>query len=337
MAVRSLENQVQETKNEHEKVRDAAIKFSYFLKSTSITAYDDTMIAYIDMVIKEERQTVARAAPNNVEATKNEERLKSLERNRSQYAARIEIIESQMGSSNSQVLDEQGIEDLIEEICGLPGWSKALRDLRDMDEWSSAQSCREHEIRPKLQGCTGLVQCWLHEGQECSHRLGTCMERSPAALRPWCEERSGAGEHPDPSEGVQYAPKATTDRDSRPYGPLTRKTTSTRSKLAHLHVHIWQRISICYVKKYTISRIRYQGSLPKISFRVAFSAPPLSIRFTLRCVPHHTFQFQFLRVALLDVQVTAFSPYSDSSYPQIKTPFPISMQCVNVFPRSPLK
>ncbi|KAI1852962.1 hypothetical protein JX265_012851 [Neoarthrinium moseri] len=149
-AIQSLEAQIQKSQEELQKIRDAAIRFAYFLKRKSITPYNDAMIAYIDMMIKEERQVVAHGKSSNVDVDKNETRLRSLEDSKRQYAERIKILEEQMDDSpGAQLLDEQGVEDLIQELYGMQGWGRNLKDLRDMEEWSKASSFREHEVKPQ--------------------------------------------------------------------------------------------------------------------------------------------------------------------------------------------
>ncbi|KAM0816813.1 hypothetical protein AB5N19_02615 [Seiridium cardinale] len=164
-AIRKLEQQIKEAENELQIIRDAAVQFGMFLKKkNSITPYNDAMIAYLDEMIREERQNVEHAKDINVSAPGNEERLRNLERSKLQYAERIKLLSAQMqNSANARLLDEKGVDELITEMYGLRNWGKNLEDMRKMVEWSDAATFREQQFRPRVSR-TMQTLAWLANG-----------------------------------------------------------------------------------------------------------------------------------------------------------------------------
>ncbi|KAI1076855.1 hypothetical protein F5B20DRAFT_593651 [Whalleya microplaca] len=149
--IKSLKAQIKEAEKELVEIRDAAIKFGLFLKKNSIAPYNDAMIAYLDEMIKEERQYVEHAKTSNISAEKNERRLANLEKNKQSYAERIKLLETHMNQSNdAQLLDEQGVDDLINRLCTLKQWGKNLQDLRTAVDWSQMNDFNEQQFRPRV-------------------------------------------------------------------------------------------------------------------------------------------------------------------------------------------
>ncbi|KAH9885316.1 hypothetical protein F4778DRAFT_508984 [Xylariomycetidae sp. FL2044] len=150
-AVRSMKKDIDGCESELKEIQDAAIHFGLFLKKNSIAPYNDAMIAYLDEMIKEERQLVEHARQNNIPVEKNEERLRNLERGKKAYAERIKFLEKSMETTNDvQLLDEQGVDDLVNKLYGLKEWGKNLQKMGEMVDWSQANDVEEQEYRPKV-------------------------------------------------------------------------------------------------------------------------------------------------------------------------------------------
>ncbi|KAI0601162.1 hypothetical protein F4775DRAFT_542940 [Biscogniauxia sp. FL1348] len=151
VSIKSLESQIKTAKRELGVIRDATIRFGLFLKKNSITPYNDAMIAYIDEMIKEERQLVQEAKMNGTRAEKNEERLTMLEKSRRVYLERINVLDASMSETDEDLmLDEQGVDDLVNKLYALKDWGKQLESMRAMLDWSQSSDFREQEYRPRI-------------------------------------------------------------------------------------------------------------------------------------------------------------------------------------------
>ncbi|CAJ2504651.1 Uu.00g120450.m01.CDS01 [Anthostomella pinea] len=151
--INSLETQIKEIEAELGQVREAACQFGLFLKNHSITPYNDAMIAYLDEMIKEERQVVQHAHTRKLAVPENEQRLANLEESKRAYQERINILETHMKADNNvRLLDEQGVDDLVNKLYNLKYWGKTLQGMRAMLDWSKTNGHREHQHRPKPNG-----------------------------------------------------------------------------------------------------------------------------------------------------------------------------------------
>ncbi|KAI0008372.1 hypothetical protein F4779DRAFT_587417 [Xylariaceae sp. FL0662B] len=152
--ISSLKTRIKEAEKELEEIRDAAAKFGLFLKKNSIAPYNDAMLAYLDEMIKEERQYVENAKNNNISASKNEQRLAGLEQSKRSYAERIKLLETHMNQSAVDtpqlLLDEQGVDDLFNQLCALKKWGKNLQDMHSIVDWSQMNDFQEQQYRPRI-------------------------------------------------------------------------------------------------------------------------------------------------------------------------------------------
>ncbi|KAK8030195.1 hypothetical protein PG993_011486 [Apiospora rasikravindrae] len=151
-AIETLEKKVTESQKTLKEFQDAAIRFGLYLKKKSIVPYNDAMIAYLDMLIKDEREQINHAKSLKMDAAKNEERLESLAKSKKRYAERIKILETEMSKSDDKVklLDEEGVDELVQKLFNLKHWGKDLQAMQEMVEWSKASGFREQELRPRI-------------------------------------------------------------------------------------------------------------------------------------------------------------------------------------------
>ncbi|KAK8062136.1 hypothetical protein PG997_014233 [Apiospora hydei] len=151
-AIVGLEKEVDESNKTLEDLQDAAIRFGLYLKKKSIVPYNDAMIAYLDMLIKDEKEQINHAKSLKVDTKKNEEHLSALKKNKKRFEERIRILETQMAKSDEivKLLDEEGVDDLVQKLFNLKHWGKNLQAMMEMMEWSRASGFREQELRPLI-------------------------------------------------------------------------------------------------------------------------------------------------------------------------------------------
>ncbi|KAI5919568.1 hypothetical protein F4810DRAFT_724475 [Camillea tinctor] len=200
-SLKSLKKQIKNAEKELEVIRDASIRFGLFLKKNSITPYNDAMIAYIDEMIKEETQLVQEASASGTLAEKNVERLDMLKKSRRFYLERINILEVSMSQDDDdgQILDEQGVEDLVNKLYTLKNWGKQLEGMRAMLDWSQSNDFREQEYRPTVSKKWQVLNFM-------SPAIGAASTPKNGALR-----RTEKRPAPQPSDITQYE------------GPITRE------------------------------------------------------------------------------------------------------------------
>jgi len=142
-AIKNLENKIAEADYEYKEIQDAAVRFGLFLKKNSITPYNDAMLAYLDHLIKEEMDKVQIAGADR-------ERLDNLLRHRREHVQQVEVLSKNMDSgSMEELLDEAGVEALVEHLYRLKHWGKNLRDIKNKAEEAHLDSYRERPYRPQ--------------------------------------------------------------------------------------------------------------------------------------------------------------------------------------------
>jgi GTPase SAR1 family protein len=136
-AIEGITKQIQNARKEHAKIQDAAARFGLFLKENSITPYNDAMLDYVDHQIRQEHEKV-------VVAGVSREKLDQLIQRRKEYEERIQAIKESINSGNEDdVLDEKGIERLVQELYALEGWGKNLRDVQSVATEAEEAAYRE--------------------------------------------------------------------------------------------------------------------------------------------------------------------------------------------------
>lgn len=150
-AIQSLQDQIDEHQKELEEIRNAASQFGIFLKKNSIAPYNDAMIAYLDGLIKEERNLIGFSKSSGIALPENEKRLEGLEKSKDEYVVRIKLLEDQMADSEDvELLDDQGVDDMVNKLYSLPQWGSRLQKMREVVEWSKSENFREQQFRPKV-------------------------------------------------------------------------------------------------------------------------------------------------------------------------------------------
>ncbi|KAK7747084.1 hypothetical protein SLS62_009240 [Diatrype stigma] len=148
--VKRLRKQRREHRKELGEIRNAASRFGMFMKINSITPYKDAMIAYREGLITEERDLIGFSKSNGVTLPENEKRLEALEKSKEGYEVLTSLLESQIADFDEVALDEQGVDDMVNQLYSLPLWGDKLQEMRRIVEWSRTESFREQQFWPKL-------------------------------------------------------------------------------------------------------------------------------------------------------------------------------------------
>ncbi|KAL2755447.1 hypothetical protein ACRALDRAFT_1082323 [Sodiomyces alcalophilus JCM 7366] len=152
-AIESINKNMEKAKQHRQTLQDAAIRFGLFLKANSIAPYNDDMLAYLDELIKEQRQTVSKAKSDNLPGAANSEaRLDALMRMRAEYEQRIRVLEQGMTSDGTTAVpDENDIEQLLEELYSMEQWGATLRQINTVAAAASNTSYQENNWKGRIQ------------------------------------------------------------------------------------------------------------------------------------------------------------------------------------------
>ena len=122
--IQALQRQIAELRSEHREIQEAAAKFSIYLKSNSITHYNDATVEYLEHLIEGEKTIVSEGG--------SRARLGSLKEDLDQYKRFISAIdEGKKTNLNCQVLDETGIAQLVQKLYSLPHYGRMLKKLNE--------------------------------------------------------------------------------------------------------------------------------------------------------------------------------------------------------------
>jgi hypothetical protein len=138
--IQALQRQIAELKNEHREIQEAAAKFSIYLKSNSITHYNDATIEYLEHLIRDERTKVG--------AGGSRAHLESLEKDLNRYKQFIKTMqEGNKTNPNCRVLDEAGVAQLVQKLYNLPHYGQMLNDLAQVVGRAYEATFRERPYR----------------------------------------------------------------------------------------------------------------------------------------------------------------------------------------------
>ena len=142
-AIKNLEMKIAEARHEYKELQNAAVRFGVFLKQNSITPYNDAMLDYLDHLINDETHKVAMIRGGH-------HRLDSLKRNRREHMEEVAVLSKAMAEGSTDgLLDEVGVEELVEHLYQLKHWGKNLQVLKDRAEAARLNSYYEHPYRPR--------------------------------------------------------------------------------------------------------------------------------------------------------------------------------------------
>ncbi|KAL9046330.1 MAG: hypothetical protein Q9214_000810 [Letrouitia sp. 1 TL-2023] len=140
-AIQNVKKKIEESDYEYKEIQNAAVKFGVFLQKHSITPYNDAMEEYLNHLIKEEK--------GKVFAGGRQDRLENLERHLSEHVEQRKVLKDNIsGGSTDELLDEAGVEDLVDHLYRLKHWGKNLRDIKNNAEADFLAEYREKPYRP---------------------------------------------------------------------------------------------------------------------------------------------------------------------------------------------
>ncbi|RMZ89771.1 hypothetical protein DV736_g3019, partial [Chaetothyriales sp. CBS 134916] len=140
LAIKAKENLIAELQIEHRTIQEAAAQFSVYLKSISITPYNDATLEYLDHLIKEERSKVGYGG--------SPERLDGLEKDRTQYAEFVKTMTQSIEVGQGyRILDADGVYDLVQGLYNLPHSGHDLKKVAKVVGTAYAATFREKPYR----------------------------------------------------------------------------------------------------------------------------------------------------------------------------------------------
>ncbi|KAI8670436.1 G domain-containing protein [Fusarium keratoplasticum] len=146
-AIKSIKQKTDKAKAVRQEIRDAAVQFGLFLKHKSITPYNDETISYLDMLIKEEKQTAQYAKSVGLGGSKRQtDRLNSLIRSQNEYRERIAVFEQANETAKKQLLDERSVDGLIQRLYCLESWGPNLRVIMKLAKKATSSFSSEQEF-----------------------------------------------------------------------------------------------------------------------------------------------------------------------------------------------
>lgn len=140
--IKQLEAMIKELQHEHSAIQEAAAKFSLYLKSNSITHYNDETVEYMEHLIRDER-TKARTSQNRSQ-------IDTLEASLKKYRQFIQAMEQGKGSGKGkqyQPLDEQGIALVVQGLYNLPHYGANLKTAAEVVGRAYEANFRERPYR----------------------------------------------------------------------------------------------------------------------------------------------------------------------------------------------
>jgi hypothetical protein len=147
-AIQNLKNKIAESDYEYKEILDAAVKFGVFLKKHSITPYNDVMEDYLNHLIKEEEGKVSVGG--------SQDRLQNLQHHLREHVEQVKVLTQNMeGDGKDEILDEEGVEALVDHLYHLKHWGKNLREIKDRAEVDYLHLYQEKPYRPRVSSGSG--------------------------------------------------------------------------------------------------------------------------------------------------------------------------------------
>ncbi|RMD44596.1 hypothetical protein DV735_g495, partial [Chaetothyriales sp. CBS 134920] len=226
LAIKAKEKLISELQREHRTIQEAAAQFSIYLKSISITTYNDATLEYLDHLIKEERSKVGYGG--------SPERLDSLEKDKTQYAEFVKAMTKSIEAGQGyRILDAEGVYDLVQKLYSLPHNGRDLRKVarvvgtayaatfrekpyrvRGRNYWMSPEAGRRRMTQAKTYGASGMstIREWgMDAGAAAKAAWATDVESRPVRNRLLDEQ----DEKTDRNEPPPYEADPTGMRSSR--------------------------------------------------------------------------------------------------------------------------
>ncbi|KAL4799511.1 hypothetical protein BDV19DRAFT_385279 [Aspergillus venezuelensis] len=152
-AIKAIEKNIAELKDEHVAVQTAAARFSLYLKKNSITHYNDATVEYLEHLIKDEKMKV-RTGQSRL-------RLEALEKDLDKYRKFVDTMEQGGKTGDSQKtyaqINEEGVAKLVQSLYNLPHYGQMLKDLAQVVASAYEANFRERPYR------ISRTKQWCHQ------------------------------------------------------------------------------------------------------------------------------------------------------------------------------
>ena len=171
LAIKAKTKLIDELKKEHRAIQEAAAQFSIYLRSISITPYNDATLEYLEHLIKEERSKVGYGGDT--------ERLDSLEKDRAQYAEFVKAMTLSIEAGKGyRILDADGVYDLVQTLYNLPHNGADLKKVAKVVGMAYAATFREKPYRVRGKNY------WMTANRDRSH-MSTYGRSGMSMIQEW--------------------------------------------------------------------------------------------------------------------------------------------------------
>ncbi|KAK5656078.1 hypothetical protein OQA88_5217 [Cercophora sp. LCS_1] len=153
-AMEVLEKRVEEYKDEHRQIQEAAARFGLFLKENSITPYNDATLDYLDYLLRNEETKV------KMEGGPDRRKLVALQEERRKHIELVQVLskdwERARGASagagtgagpSRGVLDERQVDALVTSLYGLKHFGRTLQHVKNTIASAHQATYRERPYR----------------------------------------------------------------------------------------------------------------------------------------------------------------------------------------------
>jgi hypothetical protein len=138
--IKALNKYINEIQTEHKQIAEAQAKFSHYLKTHSITHWNDATEEYYDHLIKDEKSKAGFGDANS------RARLDQLERDKKQY---LQFVDAMKSGNNRRfrALDEDGVHKLVQSLYSMSHYGSNLKDVADKVGKAYAATFHERPVR----------------------------------------------------------------------------------------------------------------------------------------------------------------------------------------------
>ncbi|KAH8651195.1 hypothetical protein BX600DRAFT_516783 [Xylariales sp. PMI_506] len=185
-ALRNLEAMIEEYRQEHQEIQEAAARFGVFLKKHAMATHNDATLAYLDVLIRDE---VAK-----VDIGGSRQRLNDLQEDRRRHEELVAVLMHNIKNSDGarssnihQILDESGVGLLEARLYKLKHFGQNLRNVRNGIASAHEATYRERPIH-------------IHRG---GLRRGRAGRGGSLSRSPWLPIRQSGRSYASVLGGVQ--------------------------------------------------------------------------------------------------------------------------------------
>jgi GTP-binding protein EngB required for normal cell division len=138
--IQDLNQEIIKLKNEQEIINKASAKFACFLKQNAISAYNDAIADYLDVLIREEK--------NKINAGGDDKTLLGLEQMKRDYTEQVKILDDAIKQGGDQItITPDDIKELEQKLLNLEINGKDLREIMKVSTAAKSNAVAYNERR----------------------------------------------------------------------------------------------------------------------------------------------------------------------------------------------